>query len=322
MNFNKKLVTTVTLNPSWDYLLAVDRLEVGQVQRASRIFSYPSGKGVNVARVLSQLGQKVVATGFLGNKDAAVFIKSLKNEKRLRPDFCIIPGDNRQCVILNQQSTGSETVINPSSLFIVKPAQFKSLLIKVSKYARASAIVTLSGSIPRGADSSCYARLIEVIQESGASAYLDTKGPALLQALAKRPALVKITHREFEESFRCSLGWDTKSLIKALIKLRELGVQTVILSLGEKGSLSMIENKVWSAVTKVPLRPKGPTGSGDAFLAGFCKATLEKREIPEILSYATASALANLLNLGSGFVAAKAVTGLEKVVKVKEIKIH
>ena len=59
------MILTVTMNPSVDTRYQLDELIIDDVNRVTPEKT-AGGKGLNVARVLGQLGDDVVATGLLG----------------------------------------------------------------------------------------------------------------------------------------------------------------------------------------------------------------------------------------------------------------
>ena len=59
------MIYTVTFNPSIDYIVSVDDLKLGLVNRTSEELMVPGGKGINVSMVLSNLGFENTALGFL-----------------------------------------------------------------------------------------------------------------------------------------------------------------------------------------------------------------------------------------------------------------
>ena len=59
------MIYTVTLNPAIDYVVGVKDIKTGAVNRTSEEQVFFGGKGINVSRVLSELGIKSVATGFI-----------------------------------------------------------------------------------------------------------------------------------------------------------------------------------------------------------------------------------------------------------------
>ncbi|SUN47288.1 tagatose-6-phosphate kinase [Streptococcus dysgalactiae] len=62
------MILTVTLNPSVDISYPLDCLALDTVNRVAHVSKTAGGKGLNVIRVLAEVGQSVVATGFIGGK--------------------------------------------------------------------------------------------------------------------------------------------------------------------------------------------------------------------------------------------------------------
>lgn len=58
------MIYTITLNPSIDYIVQIDQLNLGGLNRMKQDYKLPGGKGINVSRVLNQLNVPSLATGF------------------------------------------------------------------------------------------------------------------------------------------------------------------------------------------------------------------------------------------------------------------
>ncbi|HQE69915.1 MAG TPA: 1-phosphofructokinase, partial [Atopobiaceae bacterium] len=58
------MIHTVTFNPSLDYIVRLDELVLGTINRVSYEQILPGGKGVNVSIVLGNLGHANRALGF------------------------------------------------------------------------------------------------------------------------------------------------------------------------------------------------------------------------------------------------------------------
>lgn len=86
------MIYTVTLNPSIDYIVEVDDLKLGDLNRMKRDLKLPGGKGINVSRVLNQLGADSTAIGFLGGFTGR-FIDDTLREESIKTDFVIIEDD-------------------------------------------------------------------------------------------------------------------------------------------------------------------------------------------------------------------------------------
>ena len=71
------MIYTVTFNPSLDYVIGAEKLEPGKINRTTRENIYPGGKGNNVSVVLSNLGHKSKALGFVSGFTGAALEKML-----------------------------------------------------------------------------------------------------------------------------------------------------------------------------------------------------------------------------------------------------
>jgi len=80
------MILTVTPNPMLDKTLYVSKLMIGATHRAQRVITLGSGKGINVARALLQLGGQVLATGFLGGYTGKQ-VRTLLDAEKLPHDF-------------------------------------------------------------------------------------------------------------------------------------------------------------------------------------------------------------------------------------------
>ena len=60
------MIYTVTLNPSIDYIVHVEALQLGELNRMKQDFKLPGGKGINVSRILQRIQIPSTALGFIG----------------------------------------------------------------------------------------------------------------------------------------------------------------------------------------------------------------------------------------------------------------
>ncbi len=58
------MIYTVTLNPSIDFIVRLDTLLLGSVNRMTSDDKYVGGKGINVSRILKRLKIDNTATGY------------------------------------------------------------------------------------------------------------------------------------------------------------------------------------------------------------------------------------------------------------------
>ncbi len=99
------MILTVTMNPAIDTAYQLDKLIIDDVNRVAPKKT-AGGKGLNVSRVLCQLGDDVVATGLLGGHMGA-YMGSLMDADGINHDFTPIAGETRIC--LNILHEGNQT---------------------------------------------------------------------------------------------------------------------------------------------------------------------------------------------------------------------
>ena len=58
------MIYTITLNPSLDYTVTVPKFEIGKINRSSSEKIEVGGKGINVSKILKELGIKSTICGF------------------------------------------------------------------------------------------------------------------------------------------------------------------------------------------------------------------------------------------------------------------
>ena len=255
------MIYTMTLNPSIDYIVRVDALEIGSVNRMNSDAKFPGGKGINVSRILKRIDAKSTALGFLGGFTGK-FIEDCLNEEEISTDFTAIQSDTRINIKLK---AGEETEINGQGPVLTDEeiSQLKASLAKVQK----GDIVVLAGSLPAGLAQGFYQELIEIIKDKEADFVIDTTGADLLAALPKKPLLVKPNNHELAELYHTTFnGLD--DIITYGKKMLADGAQNVIISMAGDGALLFTQQGVYQTnVLKREL--KNSVGAGDSMIAGF-----------------------------------------------------
>lgn len=255
------MIYTVTLNPSIDYIVHVQQLQIGGLNRMNRDLKLPGGKGINVSRILNRLGTDTTVLGFAGGFTGR-FIEDCLREESLRTDFVHIAGDTRINIKLKH---GEETEINGQGPDIGE-AEKEALFGKLSSLESGD-IVVLSGSVPPSLGDDFYGRLIDACKQRDAEFVIDTTGKALLEALPHRPLLVKPNHHELGELFGTTLESKEEIVIHGQ-KLLELGAQHVLVSMAGEGAFLIAKEGIFHA--NVPSgKVRNSVGAGDSMIAGF-----------------------------------------------------
>lgn len=255
-------IYTVTLNPSIDYIVEVDGLQLGGLNRMTRDLKLPGGKGINVSRVLKRLGADTTAMGFLGGFTGD-FIEEFLRDEAINADFVRIgDGDTRINIKLKH---GEETEINGRGPAIT--GEEANALVEKLSLLRKGDLVILAGSLPPSLPGDFYEQLIRRCRMQGAEFVIDTTGEPLRRALAYQPLLAKPNHHELAELFGVVIE-TREQLITYGRRLLEEGAQHVLISMAGEGALLITGDEVYHANVP-PGKVRNSVGAGDSMIAGF-----------------------------------------------------
>ena len=257
------MIVTVTPNPSVDWTLDIPSLSRGVVHRASGHRQEPSGKGVNVARALTNNGIRSVAVLPIGGTKGTELSALLAEEG---VDFVPVPitGSVRVNVSLTEPD-GTATKINAAGPEL-SHSEVERLIEAVVVAGNGAGWVVGAGSLPHGVGVDFYAVLAGRVRDTGARFALDSSGPALVAGLSARPDLIKPNVDELSEA----VGRPVLTLGDVVAAGRDLvrrGAATVVVSLGADGALLVTDSQAVHAEAHVAA-PRSTVGAGDALLAG------------------------------------------------------
>lgn len=283
------MIYTLTLNPSIDYVVNVDNLTLGKVNRTLGDVKFPGGKGINVSRILSSQDVDNVALGFIGGFTGGFVETSLKN-LNIHTDFIKVSGDTRINV---KVKSNIETEINGAGPKI-NDNELESLFDKLSKL-ESNDILVLAGNIQSTLPSTLYSKIQNMVNKNGVKVVVDTSGSALLEAIKNKPFLIKPNNHEIEEIFNVKIN-STDELISYGKKLNEMGAENVIISLAGDGALLICSQGVFFGNA-----PKGEVknsvGAGDSLVGGFLAEYSKTHDLLKAFKNGIASGSASAFSL-------------------------
>ena len=275
------MILTVTMNPSIDTRYSVDHLVIDDVNRVTPAKT-AGGKGLNVSRVLVQLGDDVVATGLLGGHSGA-YLGELMDADGITHRFTPIAGESRTCIALLHDGNQTEFLESGPT---VSAEELEAFVGNYADLVSKASCVTLSGSLPKGVPADTYARLVAIAAEAGVPVLLDTSGAALDAALEAdvKPTLVKPNLTEINGLLGTSFTSDDLSDLRQTLAAdaRFAGIPWVVVSMGAAGSVAFHDGHTLRA--RAPrIEAVNATGSGDSTIAGFAHAIAAGSDAEEVL---------------------------------------
>lgn len=287
------MIYTMTWNPALDYILHVEQLTKGKIQRTIREELYPGGKGINVSLVLAEFGIDNRAMGFLAGFTGREIERLLK-EKGCDTKFIYTKeGMSRINVKIRD---GEETDINASGPVIEKE-NIEEMMKLLSDLKRDDFLV-LAGSIPATLSSNTYEMMLESLAIKGVKTIVDAEGELLRKVLPYHPFLIKPNEEELMGLFSVNIT-KREEVIYYAEKLQDLGARNVLVSLGEKGAILVTQGKEIYQMEAVKGEVKNTVGAGDSMLAGFLSGYLKtgnyKKAFELSVQTGSASAFSNWL---------------------------
>jgi 1-phosphofructokinase len=263
------MIYTVTFNPALDFIVGVDNLRLGQINRTSYEKILPGGKGINVSIVLGNLGHTSVALGFAAGFTGQE-IQARTESYGVKCDFIqVAHGLSRINVKIKSDQESEINGQGPK----ISEADVKELFSKLDNLV-ANDVLVVSGSIPSSMPADIYERIMEQLAGRDIRIVVDATRDLLTNVLPYHPWLIKPNNHELGEIFGVELS-TRDSVIPYAKKLQDQGASNVLVSMAGEGAVLVAAD---GSVTSAPA-PKGTVinsvGAGDSMVAGFVAGYLE-----------------------------------------------
>ena len=277
-------VATITLNAAYDLVGRLKHIELGEVNTVETLGLFPAGKGINVAKVLNDLGVEVAVGGFLGEDNQGDF-EHMFRVTGLQDKFQRVTGKTR----INVKITETEADVTDLNFlgYQISAEDWQKFVADSLDYCKEFDIVAVCGSLPRGVTPELFADWLLQLHQAGVKVVLDSSNAALTAGLKANPWLVKPNHRELESWVGHSLP-TLNDIIVAAKKLKAQGIANVIVSMGANGSLWLSDNAVVQAQPPKCENVVSTVGAGDSMVAGLIYGFVNNLSQQETLAFASA----------------------------------
>jgi 6-phosphofructokinase 2 len=289
-------IVTVTPNPSVDVTTAVGSVVPTEKLRCGSLRHDPGGGGINVARVLHELGGEVLATFLAGGATGQLLEELLEREGIARRT--VLTGEmTRESFTVFETETGREyRFVLPGPT--LGDDDWRGCLEELSRLSPSPRYLVASGSLPPGFPTDAYAQLARASHRMGARLVLDTSGEALEAALQEKIYLLKPNRRELEQMTGESLETtrDQELLSHEIVDRGQ--VEILALTLGADGAL-LTWNAGQCRIRPPAVEVKSAVGAGDSFVAGMVLGLVRGKPLPEAFCLGVAAGTAALLTPGT-----------------------
>ncbi|MDR3167175.1 MAG: PfkB family carbohydrate kinase [Treponema sp.] len=279
------------MNPTLQKTLRFPVIHTDQVNRTGDYRLDASGKGINVCRVLTQLGKKSGHLTQLGGVLRPLFL-----------DLCARDGLDlkwvesrsaiRFCYTLIDDSRESITELVEESAPVGEGAE-GLLLQAYGELLPAWGTVVISGTMAAGFSGDLIPAMVRGARERGRRIILDIRGGDLLNSLPYGPDLIKPNLFEFAGTFAPELirqeglsgeGGEFKGRIREICRFLCKKYHTRIVLTRGSDPVWFAEGDSFREFAFEPVKPVNTTGSGDAFTAGLAAVLAEGGSLEEALA--------------------------------------
>ncbi|MBR3235771.1 MAG: 1-phosphofructokinase [Atopobiaceae bacterium] len=284
------MIRTVCLNPAIDKTIQVPAFTIDAVNRVTELRADAGGKGINVSKVVKELGGQSKAYAILAG-DAGSGIKHMVESMGIEVVAVEVAGETRTNTKIVDQELHTNTDINEPGPVVTKEDLDALLDILVNDINDGDTVI-LAGSIPAGAPTDTYATWVKACEAAGAKVFLDADGDVLNMGISAGPSMIKPNDHELSGM----VGRDLDTLEKIDAAAREImdrGVEWVTVSMGGEGALFVTPEKTYKASS--PKVEVGSTvGAGDSVVAAIAYAQDEGLDIIDTIKLAVATGAANV----------------------------
>lgn len=287
------MIYTVTLNPSIDYTVELDKLTAGSLNRCREEYITFGGKGMNVSAILSELGIPTKALGFCAGSTGRLIAEQL-SAAGIESDLVeLSSGNSRINVKIKAQE---ETEINAKGPEI-SHEELEQFFEKLSQVTDGDTLV-LAGSIPESVSDDIYEQILSRLSDKSIRTVVDAQGKLLANVLRFEPFLIKPNIFELETLFGESISSD-EQVTELARSLRSAGARNVLVSMGQNGSLLVDSNYVVHRLGVCSGNVVSSVGAGDSMVAGFLAGCEKTDDYEFSLRLATACGGATAFSKGT-----------------------
>jgi len=282
------LIVTLTINPAIDRNITVDRLAFEDRAYILDQSESAGGRGINAAKVIHSFGGDPLAILTSGG-DSGRRLEEHLSHLGFRTVVVPIANEIRTNLTITDRQ-GLTVNLNEAGPHISKP-EVRRLEESVEANLKGAQWFLIAGSIPPGVPPDFYGKLVGMARRHKVKTLLDADGEALRAGIEAGPTVVSPNQQEAERLLNRALL--TRShFLEAAERIRAMGAETVVLSLGSRGAVGAFPSGLVEALAP-RIDAVSPIGAGDALAAAFAWALSRRHSYEEALRWGVATGTAS-----------------------------
>ncbi len=309
------MIGTITLNPSIDMHWIVDDFVKDDTNRAREVIETPGGKGINVSKVVRELGGKTHAYAILGGL-AGERLKELAVPLDFPLSSVPIRGVTRINTLISDLKDKTQSRISAPGP-AVSAGELRKFVHLLCKARPQPDWWVFGGSLPSGMAPTVYRELIEALQRTGASCVLDADNKPLKEGMRAKPFMIK--PNEFEMQRLCGMKLRTlKEYAREAAKFVKSGIQVVVVSLGPKGALFVNQSQALH-ILPPDVEVRSQLGAGDSLIGGLLRGFQSRLPFVDAAKLGVAASVSTVMREAPRLCRRSDIPHLLKRLRVQEI---
>ncbi len=288
---SKPKILVFGANPAWQKTLYFPHFRSGEVNRAEKMESYASGKGVNFCRAARCRGvADPVLYQFSGGGNGRRHEAGLRAEG-IECQAVPVAAETRCCITLLDFSGAAMTeLIEPSQA--PGEAEIAAMLLALDSGLAQVQGAAITGSLPDGTDKSLYIEVGKRAEKHGVKLLVDAIYAPLLDAVAD--LILKINLDELKK-----LTGESEALAALRAGMTRWPHGVLAITDGGNGAFLAEAGRIWRY--SIPeIKVVSPLGAGDTCSAVMLSELLAGKPTAESFACALAAASANCLSARAG----------------------
>ena len=265
---------------------------------------------------MKQVGEDVVATGFIGGEIGS-YVKKQLTRNDIKNSFVEIGNETRNCIAVLHDGQQTEILEQGPTIQEHEALNFIEHLEIILNNVE---VVVISGSLPKGLASNYYVEIVELCKQYDVAVVLDCSGEALKKVLEsqQKPTVIKPNTEELSQLIGKNITDDIQELKSVLSGQLFQGIEWIVVSLGAKGAFAKHNDKFYRV--KIPkINVVNPVGSGDSTVAGIAASLAHALPDVGLLKNANVLGMLNAQEEQTGYVNLEHSEVLYSQIEVEEV---
>ncbi len=289
-------ILTLTMNPSIDKSSDVEHVVPERKLRCKPPRYEPGGGGINVSRVIHELGGQSALLYTAGGHSGQM-LRELLDQEGLDHHPVQVEGWTRENLTVFEESTSQQFRFGMPGP-ILQDKEWDRCLIQVAEFDPKPDYIVASGSLPPGVPKDFYVRVACLARDMGARMIVDTSGEPLSLTLREGVFLIKPNLRELKELAGRENEDEShpEDLARQIVDSGQSEV--VVVSLGAAGAM-VVSREGFEHFRAPTVSIKSKVGSGDSMVAGIVLSLARGLSLKEAVSFGVAAGAAAVMTPGS-----------------------